>query len=151
MCLSRNMVGQFSNSRKPICIDQSRFHNISLWHFYVKLQTILASFNMSPLVSWVAHIARDFVTSYFCSYYSSMIIWKSSQLDSFKLKIRTLRKDLIKDLITSFWHYTKINVQQKFFGFDINYYLRLLLLPAPFKSSKLSGVITPITTKTRYL
>ena len=30
-------------------------------------------FNNKPPKSWVAHITRDFLTCYFCSYYSSMV------------------------------------------------------------------------------
>ena len=32
-------------------------------------------FNNKPPASWVTHITRDFLTSYSCSYYSSMIIY----------------------------------------------------------------------------
>ena len=33
----------------------------------------LSSFNNKPSASWVAHITRDFLTCYSCSYYSSVI------------------------------------------------------------------------------
>ena len=41
----------------------------------------LNSFNNKPPGSWVAHITRDFVTCYYCPYYSSMVsvtIWGNS-------------------------------------------------------------------------
>ena len=49
-------------------------------------------FNNKPPASWVAHVTRDFLTCYSCSYYSSML---QRSLDSF------IQLSSIKDL--RFW------------------------------------------------
>ena len=55
-------------------------------HFYTRENSKMSSitskhfsfFNNKPPASWVAHITRDFLTCYSCSYYSSMSLWWSS-------------------------------------------------------------------------
>ena len=64
------------NSKKLICIDQSRFYifshpeNPKLFNITLKY---FSFFNNKPPVGWVAHITRDSLTCYSCSYHSSMV------------------------------------------------------------------------------
>ena len=45
--------------------ENSKIFNITLKYFNI--------FNSKPPASWVAHMTRDFLTCYSCSYYSSML------------------------------------------------------------------------------
>ena len=54
-----NQDSTFSHTR-----ENSRMFNITSKYF--------SFFNNKPPASWVVHIARDFLTCYSCSYYSSM-------------------------------------------------------------------------------
>ena len=68
---SRNMVGQFKKAylHRPI--------KILYFLTPARIQKYFSFFNNKPPVDWVAHITRDFLTCYYCSYYSSMLctIW----------------------------------------------------------------------------
>ena len=63
------------NSKKLICIDQSRFSHT---HENSKIFNITSKyfsfFNNKPPANWVTHITRDFLTCYSCLHYSSMVI-----------------------------------------------------------------------------
>ena len=59
------------NSRKLICINQSRFYNF----FHVRKFKNFSTFNNKPPARWVTHITKDFIICYSCSYYSFMIHW----------------------------------------------------------------------------
>ena len=67
------------NSKKLICIDQSRFYfsyipkNSKM--FYITLKYFTFFKNKLP-AGWVAHIGRDFLACYSCSYCSSMF-WRT--------------------------------------------------------------------------
>ena len=54
------------NSKKLICIDQSRFYIFSppreFKKTFTEFKNILAFFNNKPPPGWVAHITRDFLT-----------------------------------------------------------------------------------------
>ena len=72
---SINMVGQFKKAylHRPIKASifshtrkNSKFFNITSKYF--------TFFNNKPPTSWVAHVAKHFLTCYSCSYYSSMFI-----------------------------------------------------------------------------
>ena len=52
-------------------------------------------FNNKPPASWVAHITRDFLTCYFCSYYISMASRSEILEIVLKLVILSLRKMII--------------------------------------------------------
>ena len=64
------------DSWKHIYINRSWLYNFShvanskMFNITSKYFTIL---NNKPTASWVAHITRDFLACYSCSYYSSMI------------------------------------------------------------------------------
>ena len=72
------------NSKKLICIDQSRFSHT---HENSKIFNITSKyfsfFNNKPPASWVAHITRDFLTCYSTSYYSSMLLEKCPNTEVF--------------------------------------------------------------------
>ena len=66
-----------ANLKKLICIDNqdSIFHhtreNSKMFSITSKY---FSFFNNKPPANWIAHITRDFLTYYSCSYYSFMII-----------------------------------------------------------------------------
>ena len=73
-------MSTFSHTR-----ENSKMFNITLKYF--------SFFNIKPPASWVAHITRNFLTWYSCSYCSSMILcnqfyWPPDNF--FKKKILTL-------------------------------------------------------------
>ena len=67
------------NSKKLICIDQSRFYifhtreNSKMFNITSKY---FSFFNNKPPVSWVAHITTDFLTSCSYSHYISIVLHK---------------------------------------------------------------------------
>ena len=69
------------NSKKLICIDQSRFSHT---HENSKIFNITSKyfsfFNNKPPASWVAHIATYFLTCYSSSYYSSIVVLKELKM-----------------------------------------------------------------------
>ena len=75
MSRSRNMIGWFIKTylHKPINIIQflSRAKIKKMFNIALKC---FNTFNNKPPSSWVAHIRRNFLTCYSCSYYSSMVI-----------------------------------------------------------------------------
>ena len=89
------------NSKKLICIDQSRFYifhtreNSKMFNITSKY---FSFFNNKLPASWVAHITRDFLSCYSCSYYSSMVQLNSLSYSPFfslrkntKLKSKKIR------------------------------------------------------------
>ena len=77
-CVSREIW--LGNSEKLICIDQLKFYIFSHPREF-QLQNILtwkyfSFFNNKPPATRVAHITRDLLTYYSCSYYSSMVSHK---------------------------------------------------------------------------
>ena len=69
---SRDMIGWFMKTylHQPIKILQFLWENSKMLNKTAKYFSIL---NNKPPASWVAHITRDFLTCYSCSYYSSML------------------------------------------------------------------------------
>ena len=69
---SRNTIGRLVKTylNRPIEILRkiSKIFHINSKYFCL--------FNNMPLASWLAHITRDFLTCYSCSYYSSMLLVK---------------------------------------------------------------------------
>ena len=73
-CLSQETW--LDDSWKLVYRNQSRFYNFNFTKKNSKKFNItsiyFSMFNNKPPASWVAHITRDFLTCYSCSYYSSM-------------------------------------------------------------------------------
>ena len=67
------MVGQFK--KKLICVDQNSTssHTRENSKMFNIISKYCSFFSNKLPASWVAHITRDFLTRYSCSYYSSMI------------------------------------------------------------------------------
>ena len=71
-------------------------------------------FNNKPPASWVAHVTRDFITCYSCSYYSSMNGWASlnNKLSCYKNPSNSFWIDLILKYCTkSFQNITEIEAR----------------------------------------
>ena len=68
LCQSRNMVGQ---TNKVYLRRSTKILHFSTPARIQKCLTWFSFFNKKPTASWVAHIQRDFLTCYSCSYYSS--------------------------------------------------------------------------------
>ena len=82
------------NSKQLICKDQSRFYISSICENSIMFRITskyFSFFQNKPLASWSAHITRDVLTYYSCSYYSSMLPWVKTQQQTHCVKSFQIR------------------------------------------------------------
>ena len=92
-------------------------------------------FNNTPPANWVAHITRDIVTCYFCSYFSSMVASRFLKLskmiflisENYKLisNHKSLFKSTAKNLIIAVAYWSVIFPQKTWFQIFKDIYLNI--------------------------
>ena len=130
------------NSKKLICIDQSRFYfsyipkNSKM--FYITLKYFTFFKNKLP-AGWVAHIARDFLACYSCSYCSSMF-WRT-----------LFGTILISEKLMLFWRtFFNINIDERKIDDILVYFFELISMDKKIDAvstcslSNFAGKLVPI-------